>query len=121
MSIKTGFTAVGAAFTLWWQDWTNQVLVCLAAILLSLTVVLYPAALFGVFTQARDLTHGVRTGIAGFWLGFQCFGNIVLARLAITNKECSQQAQKHAQYRQNHRLINLIGRYCHTIIDNTIK
>ena len=71
MSIKTGFRAVGTAFTLWWQDWTNQVLVCLAAILLSLTVVLYPAALFGVFTQARDLTHGLRTGIAGFWLGFK--------------------------------------------------
>ena len=63
--------AIGKAFKLWWGDWADQVLVSLSAVLLSLTVVLAAPAMFGVFEQARDLTHGVRTGIAGLWQGFR--------------------------------------------------
>jgi hypothetical protein len=59
------------ALTLWWGDWANQVLVSLSAVLLSLTVVLAVPAYVGVLEQARDLTHGVRTGIGGMWLGFR--------------------------------------------------
>ena len=58
---------------LWWKDWANQVLVSLVAILLSLTVVLYPMVLFGVYEQALDLTHGIRTGIIGFWHGVKSY------------------------------------------------
>ena len=58
---------------LWWNDWANQVLVAFAAILLSLTVVLYPLAIFGVTEQALDLTHGIRTGLIGFWKGFKTY------------------------------------------------
>ena len=57
--------------SLWWGDWANQVLVSLSAVLMSLTVVLALPAYVGVLEQARDLTHGVRTGIAGMWLGFR--------------------------------------------------
>jgi len=57
------------AIKIWWRDWANQVFVAFAAILLSLTVVLYPMVLFGVYEQALDLTHGIRTGIIGFWHG----------------------------------------------------
>lgn len=71
MKIKQAFPVMWDALKMWWNDWANQVVVCLAAILLSLTVILYPAALFGVFHQALDLTHGVRTGIAGFWQGIK--------------------------------------------------
>ena len=59
------------AIKIWWRDWANQVLVAFAAILLSLTVVLYPMVLFGIYEQALDLTHGIRTGIMGFWQGFK--------------------------------------------------
>ncbi len=59
------------AIKIWWRDWANQVLVAFAAILLSLTVVLYPMVLFGIYEQALDLTHGIRTGIIGFWQGFK--------------------------------------------------
>ena len=59
------------ALSLWWEDWANQVLVSLSAVLLSLTVVLAVPAYIGVLEQARDLTHGLRTGIAGMWLGFR--------------------------------------------------
>ena len=40
--------AIGKAFKLWWGDWANQVLVCLAAVLLSLTVILALPAYIGV-------------------------------------------------------------------------
>ena len=68
---KNAFQSIGKAFALWWGDWANQVLVSLTAVLLSLTVVLAAPGLFGVFEQARDLTHGVRTGIGGLWQGFR--------------------------------------------------
>lgn len=71
MSIKSAFPVIWDSIKLWWKDWANQVLVAFAAILLSLTVVLYPMALFGVYEQALDLTHGIRTGIMGFWQGFK--------------------------------------------------
>lgn len=71
LGIAAGWQVIVDAAKTWWQDWSNQALVCLAAILLSLTIVLYPAALFGVFHEARDLTHGLRTGLAGFWKGFK--------------------------------------------------
>ncbi|MFZ3070794.1 MAG: hypothetical protein WA110_06725 [Anaerolineaceae bacterium] len=69
--IKNAFQVIAAAFKLWWDDWSNQELVSLAAILLSLTIVLLPAAIFGVFQESLDLTQGIRTGLAGFWQGFK--------------------------------------------------
>ncbi len=71
MPLKAAFPVILDAIKVWWKDWANQVLVSLVAILLSLTVVLYPAALFGVYEQALDLSHGIRTGIMGFWQGFK--------------------------------------------------
>lgn len=71
MSAKAAFPVLWDALKLWWEDWSNQMLVALIALLLSLSVVLYPAAIFGVYEQALDLTHGVRTGIVGFWKGFK--------------------------------------------------
>ena len=67
--IRRGLQIIGRAFSLWWQDWSNQELVSLAFILLSLTVLGFAPALFGVFHQALDLTQGIRTGIAGWWEG----------------------------------------------------
>ena len=71
MQAKAAFPVILDAIKIWWNDWANQVLVALVAILLSLTIVLYPAAIFGVYEQALDLTHGIRTGIMGFWKGFK--------------------------------------------------
>jgi len=68
---QRGLQTIGKAFSLWWQDWSNQVVVSLAFILLSLTILGFPPALYGIFHQALDLTHGVRTGIAGFWQGLK--------------------------------------------------
>lgn len=71
MNVKVAFPIILDSIKIWWKDWSNQVLVALVAILLSLTVVLYPMVLFGVYEQALDLTHGIRTGIMGFWHGFK--------------------------------------------------
>ena len=71
MRVKTAFPIILDGIKLWWADWANQVLVGLVGILLSLTGVLYPMASFGVYEQAVDLTHGIRTGIIGFWRGFK--------------------------------------------------
>ncbi|MGI6251496.1 MAG: hypothetical protein ACOYKD_09110 [Anaerolineaceae bacterium] len=71
LGIKDGFEVLWHGLKDWWADWPNQLLVSLAALLLSLTVVLYPAALFGVYHQAASLTHDQRTGLAGFWAGFK--------------------------------------------------
>ena len=71
--IRRGLQIIGRAFSLWWQDWSNQELVSLAFILLSLTVLGFAPALFGVFHQALDLTHGIRTGIAGWWEGVKMY------------------------------------------------
>lgn len=71
LSIRTGTACIWDSVKLWWADWSNQLLVSLAAILLSLTILLYPVALFGVFYEALDLTHDLRSGIGGFWLGMK--------------------------------------------------
>ena len=71
--IRKGLQVIGKAFSLWWQDWSNQELVSLAFILLSLTVLGFAPALFGVFHQALDLTHGIRTSIAGWWEGVKMY------------------------------------------------
>lgn len=71
MQAKAAFPVILDSIKIWWKDWANQVLVSLVAILLSLTVVLYPLAIFGVYEQALDLSHGIRTGILGFWKGFK--------------------------------------------------
>lgn len=73
MPIKAAFSVILDSMKLWWNDWANQVLVALVAILLSLTVVLYPMVLFGIYDQALDLTHGIRTGIIGFWHGVKSY------------------------------------------------
>lgn len=43
----------------------------MVAILVSLTVVLLPAALFGIYQETLDLTHRERSGLIGFWNGFK--------------------------------------------------
>lgn len=48
-----------------------MVTVSLLAILLTLTVVLAPIAYFGLLQVTTDLSHGVRTGLAGFWTAFR--------------------------------------------------
>lgn len=73
MPLKAAFPVIWDSIKEWWKDWANQVLVALAAILLSLTIVLYPLAIFGIYNQALDLTHGIRTGIIGFWKGFKSY------------------------------------------------
>jgi uncharacterized membrane protein YesL len=78
MQAKTAFPVIWDSIKIWWKDWANQVLVALSAVLLSLTVVLYPLALFGVYEQALDLSHGIRTGILGFWKGFRSYWRVSL-------------------------------------------
>lgn len=68
---KDAFKLIGEAVKLWASDWANQALVGLVAFLCSLTIVLLPAATFGVFHQARDLARGNRSGLMGFWAGFK--------------------------------------------------
>lgn len=71
MYVKAALPVILDGIKIWWKDWANQVLVALVAILLSLTIMLYPLAIFGIYEQALDLTHGIRTGIIGFWKGFK--------------------------------------------------
>lgn len=65
------FDVIVDAVTLWWSDWGNQVVVSLVAILLSLTIILLPAAIFGIYQESLDLTHRNRSGLIGFWTGFK--------------------------------------------------
>lgn len=69
--IPTTFRLIAQAARLWWEDWVNGVLVSLAMILTSLTVLLVGPALLGVCVVAADLVKGMRTGIAGWWNGFK--------------------------------------------------
>ncbi|MCJ7694230.1 MAG: DUF624 domain-containing protein [Anaerolineaceae bacterium] len=69
--IRSAFNVIGKAFSLWWDDWVNQVLVSLAATLLGLTIVLAPAALMGLLQETQDLSNDLRTGLMGFWKGFK--------------------------------------------------
>nr|HPL81783.1 hypothetical protein [Anaerolineaceae bacterium] len=71
LSSKDAFKVIGTAVKLWADDWANQAVVGLVALLCSMTVVLLPAATFGVFHQARDLARGNRSGLMGFWAGFK--------------------------------------------------
>lgn len=67
---STGFRLIGTTFKLWWSDWVNQVIVCLVAVIVSLTIILLPPSLMGIYQQAQDLSRGNRTGIIGWWNGF---------------------------------------------------
>ncbi len=88
------FDVIVDSLKLWWQDWGNQVVVSLVAILLSLTVVLFPAALFGIYQESLDLTHRDRSGLIGFWRGFKKYlgkslawggVNLVVIFILVTN------------------------------------
>ena len=48
-----------------------MVTVSLLAVLLTLTIVLAPIAYFGLLQVSTDLSHGFRTGLAGFWAAFK--------------------------------------------------
>ncbi len=69
--IKHAFKTIEKTFALWWSDWVNQVVVSMAAVLCSLTLVLAPASLMGIMHELNDLSNGTRTGIAGWWKGFK--------------------------------------------------
>jgi len=73
MRTAQAFDVIMDALKLWWKDWANQVVVSLAAILAGLTIVLAPAALFGIYQESLDLTHNTRTGLIGFWKGFKSY------------------------------------------------
>jgi hypothetical protein len=62
---------IGLAFNRIWADWVNQVLISLAMVLASLSVIFAGPALMGVCAASADLADGVRTGIAGWWAGFK--------------------------------------------------
>lgn len=62
---------LGQSFRLWWDDWSNGVLVSLATVLASLTGLLVGPAILGMAVVADDLADGIRTGIAGWWGGFK--------------------------------------------------
>lgn len=68
---RHAFKMIGKAFALWWGDWVNQVMVSLVSVICSVTIILAPAALMGIFQEADDLVKGNRTGIAGWWKGFK--------------------------------------------------
>jgi len=68
---RHAFKMLGKTFSLWWGDWVNQVMVSLVSVICSVTIVLAPAALLGIFQEADDLVKGTRTGIAGWWKGFK--------------------------------------------------
>lgn len=89
--ISTAFKLIGQSFKLWWDDWSNGVLVSLVMLLVSLTVILAGPAILGMCAMAADFVDGVRTGIAGWWDGFKRYFwqgivwglvNLVLAFLA---------------------------------------
>jgi hypothetical protein len=71
LKLKHSILSFWKACQLWWQDWSNMVTVSLLAILLTLTVVLAPIAYFGLLQVTTDLSHGLRTGLAGFWAAFK--------------------------------------------------
>ncbi len=67
----TAFGLIGESFRFWWDDWANGVLISLAMLLTSLTLILSGPAFLGVCVVAADLADGVRTGIGGWWAGFK--------------------------------------------------
>lgn len=94
MHAAQAFDVIVDSAKLWWKDWANQVLVSLAMILASLTIVLLPPALFGVYQETLDLVHNTRTGIGGWWKGFKQYFlksllwglvNLIVALVLLTN------------------------------------
>jgi len=94
MRAAQAFDVIVDSVKLWWKDWVNQVLVSLAMILASLTIVLLPAALFGVYQETLDLVHNTRTGISGWWKAFKQYFlksllwglvNLIVALVLLTN------------------------------------
>ena len=94
MRAAQAFDVIVDSVKLWWKDWVNQVLVSLAMILASLTIILLPAALFGVYQETLDLVHNTRTGIGGWWKGFKQYFlksllwglvNLIIALVLLTN------------------------------------
>ena len=94
MRAAQAFDVIVDSVKLWWKDWVNQVLVSLAMILASLTIILLPAALFGVYQETLDLVHNTRTGIGGWWKGFKQYFlksllwglvNLIVALVLLTN------------------------------------
>ena len=71
MKPAQAFDVIVNAIKLWWSDWGNQVVVSLVAILLSLTIFLFPAVIFGIYQESLDLTPRERSGLMGFWKGFK--------------------------------------------------
>ena len=68
---KHAFSTIAQALSVWWGDWVNQVMVSMLALLASLTLILSPAAIFGILHETGDLMDGTRTGIFGWWKGFK--------------------------------------------------
>ena len=94
MKPAQAFDVIVDSIKLWWSDWGNQVVVSLVAILLSLTIVLLPAALFGIYQESLDLTNRERSGLIGFWAGFKKYFlkslgwggiNLVVILILVTN------------------------------------
>lgn len=94
MKPAQAFDVIVESVKLWWSDWGNQVVVSLVAILLSLTVILFPAALFGIYQESLDLSHRERSGLIGFWKGFKQYLpkslgwggiNLVVILILVTN------------------------------------
>ncbi|HSN95505.1 MAG TPA: hypothetical protein VLR89_10660 [Anaerolineaceae bacterium] len=76
--VKHSIQTLWKACQLWWQDWSNLETVSLLAVLLSLTVFLAPIAYFGLLQVTTDLSHGQRSGLAGFWTAFKQHWNPAL-------------------------------------------
>lgn len=68
---RSAFKTIGQSIRLWWDDWSNGVLVSLATLMASLTGLLAGPAILGMAAVADDLADGIRTGIAGWWEGFK--------------------------------------------------
>lgn len=68
---RSAFKIIGQSFRLWWEDWSNGILVSLVTILASLTGVLAGPAILGMSAVMNDLKDGFRTGITGWWAGFK--------------------------------------------------
>ena len=71
--LRVAFRLIGQAFRYLWEDWANNVLISLLAILASLTLLFAGPAVMGVCVVGADLADGVRTGIAGWWTGFKAY------------------------------------------------
>jgi putative Mn2+ efflux pump MntP len=89
--ISTAFKLIGQSLKLWWDDWSNGILVSLVMLFVSLTVILAGPAILGMCAMTADFVDGIRTGIEGWWTGFKRYFwqgilwgmfNLILAFLA---------------------------------------